>query len=585
MSDAAQELEALTELLYLAPFALARVDPAGTVDLMNSKGAQLLMQANPGSDLMNLWACFADDAPDLPALVAAFTAPQGTIVEGRRIEMKRASSRRPTPLVLSLDLIKLSPDVIMAGIADVSRLEAADRARLDLLDNVSDALCTIDRQGALGAECSAAFARVFGAQKQAAPFWSVLGGDDDDLTVALRMGWEAVIEDVLPLEVNLAQLPATLVRGGRTYQLLVSPLLDEGGALKRALLCLRDVTAEVEHARLEHETRDLVAALARLSKDREGFRNFFLEGKRLVEALVDQELHTHEAKRLLHTLKGNSSLFGLSHVAALCHDLEDRLVDGDALTRGDQQQLRHRWGTLSERFAALIGDGSGVFLKAEELDGLADAVDRAAPDAGLGRRVRALRDPPVEQSLARLGDQAKELARRLDRAPLQVVVKSDGARLPEEPLRPFFQALVHAIRNAVDHGLECASERVAAGKPEAGVLWLESSVHDDTLHVLMRDDGRGIDWSRVAARARARGMPTLSDQDLIAALFQEGISTREVVNDVSGRGVGMGALREVTERLGGDIHVESTPGEGTALRFQIPLRLVHAWEALPPPPL
>jgi sensor histidine kinase regulating citrate/malate metabolism len=85
------------------------------------------------------------------------------------------------------------------------------------------------------------------------------------------------------------------------------------------------------------------------------------------------------------------------------------------------------------------------------------------------------------------------------------------------------------------------------------------------------DDGRGIDWNALRDRARAAGRPSVTRDDLIAAMFSDGISTRPDVSETSGRGVGLAALRDACTRLGGSVEVESEPGLGTRFRFKLPL--------------
>jgi len=120
----------------------------------------------------------------------------------------------------------------------------------------------------------------------------------------------------------------------------------------------------------------------------------------------------------------------------------------------------------------------------------------------------------------------------------------------------------------VDHGVEAADERVAAGKdPVAKISLAVRRAPDGPLVVEVADDGRGLDLGALAAAARRKGAAVERPED---ALFLDGVSTREVVTDLSGRGVGMGAVRDVCLRAGGTVHVESVPGAGTRFRFQFP---------------
>jgi two-component system chemotaxis sensor kinase CheA len=189
------------------------------------------------------------------------------------------------------------------------------------------------------------------------------------------------------------------------------------------------------------------------------------------------------------------------------------------------------------------------------------------PRSGLAAHVASWLHDPVARRLERLGQQAAAVAARLGRPAPSIAIETDGLRVAGDGWSPFWASMVHVVRNAVDHGIEPADERVRAGKPAAGHLELRGRREGRTLVFSVRDDGRGIDWEAVRARALTFGMPAGSRPDLIEALFADGLSTRSEASEMSGRGVGLGALRQVVRDLGGAVDVESEPGRGTTFRF------------------
>jgi two-component system chemotaxis sensor kinase CheA len=138
------------------------------------------------------------------------------------------------------------------------------------------------------------------------------------------------------------------------------------------------------------------------------------------------------------------------------------------------------------------------------------------------------------------------------------------------------------VRNAVDHGLEDSDSRVKAGKPPAGRIAFGARRRDGQLTFWIEDDGRGIDWNAVKVRAAALGRAHDTRAALVEALFVDGVSTRDKVNAVSGRGVGLAALRQAVRALNGVIDVESAAGKGTVLRFTFDENL--ATHVVPPEP-
>jgi two-component system, chemotaxis family, sensor kinase CheA len=139
--------------------------------------------------------------------------------------------------------------------------------------------------------------------------------------------------------------------------------------------------------------------------------------------------------------------------------------------------------------------------------------------------------------------------------------------------------LTHAVRNAVDHGIETPAERRAAGKPEEGLLTLRAYHEGGQVIVEIGDDGRGVDPEKVRQQAVAKGLVSAdqarrtSDRELSQLLFLPGFSTAERVSNVSGRGVGMDVVRTRIEAVGGSVDLASVPGAGATLRLRIPLTL------------
>jgi two-component system chemotaxis sensor kinase CheA len=139
--------------------------------------------------------------------------------------------------------------------------------------------------------------------------------------------------------------------------------------------------------------------------------------------------------------------------------------------------------------------------------------------------------------------------------------------------------LVHLVRNSLDHGIEPPEARKAAGKPETATLEIAARHAGGNVEISVSDDGRGIDPAAVARKALERGLigpEQLEGFDMrmaIETLFAPGFSTAEVTSDISGRGVGMDAVRTTIRELGGEVVLNSTPGQGTVAQIRLPLTL------------
>ena len=220
----------------------------------------------------------------------------------------------------------------------------------------------------------------------------------------------------------------------------------------------------------------------------------------------------------------------------------------------------------------VIGDRQNDSVELEQADyqALMQLAQSQPAYAPLARMLAKLRLEPAAKRLATLAEQAQGIAQRLKKQPLVVEVQGHDVRFDAASWAPFWGSFVHVLRNAIDHGLESSEARQAAGKDRTARLRLSTAVQGDELVVEMADDGRGIDWDRIALIAAQKGVPHGSREELIEAIFYDGITTSSQVNDLSGRGVGMGAVRAACEARGGTVTVHSEPGAGTRVCFRFP---------------
>jgi two-component system chemotaxis sensor kinase CheA len=137
--------------------------------------------------------------------------------------------------------------------------------------------------------------------------------------------------------------------------------------------------------------------------------------------------------------------------------------------------------------------------------------------------------------------------------------------------------LIHIVRNAIDHAIEAADERRAAGKPAQGLVRIEAFQRGNHVVIEVSDDGRGIDRAALRASAEAKGLvepgEVLGERETLDLVFAAGVSTRAEVSETSGRGVGMDVVRTNVNQLGGVVDVESVAGRGTTIALTLPITL------------
>jgi two-component system chemotaxis sensor kinase CheA len=158
-------------------------------------------------------------------------------------------------------------------------------------------------------------------------------------------------------------------------------------------------------------------------------------------------------------------------------------------------------------------------------------------------------------------------------------IRGEKTELDKRMIDELGDPLVHLVRNSIDHGLESPDVRLARGKPEAGTILLEASHSGNSVFIHVRDDGGGIDVARIKDRLVAREILTaveverLSDAEAVDYIWHPGFSTAQEVTNVSGRGVGMDAVKARIADLNGTIDVDSAPQEGTTFTIRLPLTL------------
>ncbi|MEO6598360.1 MAG: Hpt domain-containing protein [Polyangiaceae bacterium] len=461
--------------------------------------------------------------------------------------------------------------------ARTQTLDEKNRNLRVLLDNSQQGFLTIDHNGILVREHSAAIDTWFGAQGGEASFFDYLARISASFADRSRLAWVEVVDGVMPLQVTLEQMPHQLSVKGAHYRFDYRPI-GSASPHGQYLVIVTDVTVERMREHAELERREALALFERLLADRSGFQSFFEEATDMVELLVEQRSTASKVvKRLIHTLKGNAAMYGLTSVAQCCEELEDYIAEQRSLPPGTEYtRLKQRWASITADVAALLGARAhSIEIEVAEYDALEAAAEGGESARSLLQKIRSLKLEPAAKRLGHFQEQAGRIAERLGKGDTIVAVEAHCLRLEPRRWAGFWGAFGHALRNALDHGIEPTSDRIAAGKSEPAQITLRAYDDGSCFGVEIADNGRGIDWLLVAARAASRGLPAATRADLERALFVDGISTAAEVTDISGRGVGMGALLAATQRLGGSLTIESTLNVGTTLRFCFPPSAAH----------
>ena len=196
----------------------------------------------------------------------------------------------------------------------------------------------------------------------------------------------------------------------------------------------------------------------------------------------------------------------------------------------------------------------------------------------LHKCVLKIRMVPVEQLFRRFPRVVRDVAKQCGKD-VALELSGQNTDLDKGILDALAEPLMHLVRNSVDHGIEPADERLTAGKPARGTVYLNAYHQGTQVVIEVRDDGRGIDPAQLRARAVEKGIlkpeeaERLTHQETLNLIFESGFSTASEVTEVSGRGIGMDVVRTVLNRLKGTVHVSSQRGRGTTIQLRAPLTL------------
>lgn len=193
----------------------------------------------------------------------------------------------------------------------------------------------------------------------------------------------------------------------------------------------------------------------------------------------------------------------------------------------------------------------------------------------LQEAVMSIRMMPMDFVFSRFPRMVRDLAAKLGKK-VDFITHGAATELDKGLIERIVDPLTHLVRNSIDHGIEMPAARVAAGKSEAGRLFLSAGHQGGNIIIEVSDDGGGLNRDRILAKAKQQGLPVsenMSDADVWQLIFAPGFSTAETVTDVSGRGVGMDVVKRNIAAMGGSVDIRSAKGFGTTISISLPLTL------------
>jgi chemotaxis protein histidine kinase CheA len=509
-------------------------------------------------------------------------------------------------------------------------LKVANAEISEMLDNLDAAVFIVDEQLRVVGRHSPACSEIFGIEDlegKGLDEFLFMGDEhsDEDLSrhmFALRMSFGAPTFQFEMSQVNLMAKKEyehpekDEDEKQRTFEIRYAPLADEFDFVQRLLIVVSDLTEmlalEASIAAQAESADAKVNAIMEMASSQRDMCGDFVDEQvdRIVQIKNDmaswystrEEESRSRFLRDLHTIKGNARALRLKGVSSLVHEIEGIVGEHiDADDGSDEfvevveqiQLLEARLTIYRETYDDFFrvggdqGESSGagalalgrVDARLEAISGLLDASSRSALDAmrSLTRDESSGKVSGMASTFAMHDPMVSEVSETLGKEVMPLSESSPEWELYVSPdlARAFRDATTHSVRNNLDHGLEDPDSREANGKDRQGRIWLDLTEQDEHFLVTIRDDGRGINTEKVLEAAKKRGAlaanapEPANDEEIIELLFQDDMSTKEEVTDVSGRGVGMGAVRQMLAEQRVETRLYNHPDGGAALELTI----------------
>lgn len=425
--------------------------------------------------------------------------------------------------------------------------------------------------------------------------WDVLKLPENKVT-GFKNWMHTIFEEMLPFE-DLACLgPQTFPHSeGRSISLNYYPLRDEFDKISGIVIVATDITELVEAQNVAEREKEYAKMIIHLIKSKQQILRFSQETTQMLTRLEQESVKSQsdfsydEVFRDLHTLKGGAALFSIKNLADNAHEAETILSElRFDWSKNTQDSLVQKIKTLQSDFInfknqteEVLGKSSlqqerSLEIPLSRILNLSQSfVDNKPTAPAAAEQVLHLAMRPASEVLDFYNDVLTQTATKLEKIVSPLNFKSDLQILPES-YQNLFGTFVHLFRNAVDHGIETPEARITKGKPEAGTISIDFKLlgqyPDQKVQICISDDGNGISPDKIRSKMQEKGLTAanLSDEEVLQTIFNAHFSTNENVTDISGRGVGLDAVKESAEQMGGRVWVKSEKNKGTQFFIEVP---------------
>ncbi|MGE5086048.1 MAG: ATP-binding protein [Bacillota bacterium] len=465
-----------------------------------------------------------------------------------------------------------------------------------LLDSLNQGFFIFNKDGLVLEVSSKACEGTIECRPQGQNIWDILKVPESKVD-GFKKWMQTMFMEMLPFE-DLAPLgPPTYAHSeGKHIALEYFPLRTSHGAMEGIVVVASDITSLVEAKAQAERDRNYASLIINLVQHKKEVGRFIRESKMLLSDLntglkAPWKNADHEFLfRQLHTLKGGAALYSIGEMVHFCHQAETLLAEFK------ETKSVHSYEKLQVESVHIQKSFDQFLEKSEEILGIKALSEERQLEIPLSRLQEVLAKvqmyphgtatsqllinefvmEPVGSFFTIYNDVALKLAEKQEKQLNPIVYKNSDFKVLPEVYSNLFATFVHSFRNSVDHGIETPAIRMEAQKNPAGTITVSFEHHRrpdiDSFLIRIDDDGGGINAAKIREKLAAKNIDTSheSDQEVIQHIFDSQFSTRDQVTEISGRGVGMDAIKHAAEELGGRVWVESSLGQGTSLFVEVP---------------
>jgi two-component system chemotaxis sensor kinase CheA len=454
-----------------------------------------------------------------------------------------------------------------------------------LFDNANEGFLYFDRDMVIGSEYSSKAKEIFGMEIGQKYITNLLFEDEEE---------KVFVKDAL-----VGILSETLER----QEILISLLKDEFSINGRFIkvqykvigqdifmLILSDIT---QNKYLNDKIKDeqqmykmvitVIAFFELFTEVKDDYKRFTNE----IEKYKTLEM-LPTLRREIHTFKGLFAQLELLHIVKKLHSLETTIdyslkikeIDDDILYLSSK--ILYSWlevdmDVIHKVFKPTTLTKSNVLkIEKERIENIYNNIEKYENTETLKIDIQKLTYNNIKDAFYAYGQLVRTLSKRLEK-PMHELILDCGDIYLSDKYKPFLNTFVHMFRNSLDHGIETEEERYVFEKDLKGTITCTIKVVEGSLEILYTDDGRGINLNKLKSKILEKNLSTqeklesLSEEAILMFIFQDGLSTKDIVTEISGRGVGLASLKEEIDRLDGVIKITNHPNDGVEFLFTLPI--------------